>query len=546
MVMKRPNRNKGKPVSDETRNVLDAAITNIVQALGSKASVLVFWNEKKGRPSHFSTYGLSTPAFDELRPLLQDLTARLSERLNAGNEELTALQSDINTQQGNMHVVALPIQAEGRFIAALCLFQPLSLSAGLPFIESHALPSASSLSLTAPGLEPAEHETGLIVDQGDLLARNARLLKRLVEEKEWWKAVVSHSPDGILIVDRECKIVGFNPAFTRLSGWTIEELRGQDCMEAFSLTTVRPGERCSMLCPLKVITPYSDDRRVEVVMYTKDGERRDVELSYSPILSGRGDILGSIIGARDITARKAAEELQNTFLSVVSHELQTPIAIIKGYAGFLADETTEMKPEQVREKMQIIEEESERLSKLVDNLLYASRIQAGGIELERIPVDLSNLIRRVVQKMGLVSKQHKLAVNLPEELPTVVADYDKIQEVLVNLLENAVKYSPAGGQISVDAEPTSSEVIIGVTDQGSGVPEGERQRIFDRFSRLDSRYVRERKGAGLGLYICKAIVEAHGGRIWVEAAAGTHNGSRFCFTLPREVPAQLPVLFGNV
>jgi signal transduction histidine kinase len=148
------------------------------------------------------------------------------------------------------------------------------------------------------------------------------------------------------------------------------------------------------------------------------------------------------------------------------------------------------------------------------------------------------------------SEQHKIIANLSPELPEVHADYDKIQEVLVNLVENAIKYSPRGGTVEITATQSSTEVTVAVSDEGIGIPEKERERVFDRFSRLDSRYVRERKGAGLGLYICKAIVEAHGGKIWVEAATNSANpqrsGSRFCFTLPREVPAQLPVLFGKV
>jgi signal transduction histidine kinase len=209
-----------------------------------------------------------------------------------------------------------------------------------------------------------------------------------------------------------------------------------------------------------------------------------------------------------------------------------------------------MKPEQLREKMQIIYEESDRLSKMVEDLLYASRVQAGGLKLELEPLHLTRLLERVVQKMKSTSKNHQLVLKLPATLPLVVADYDKIQEVVVNLIENAIKYSPKGGAITVEAQSASSEVIVSVTDQGIGIPEGEREHIFERFSRLDSRYVRQRKGAGLGLYICKAIVEAHGGIIWVEAApteAGNQpGGSRFSFSLPRESPAQLPVLFGKL
>ncbi len=557
-------------VSNQTRDVLDTAITSIVQAIGSKAGVLIFWDEQRNSPGHVSPYGLTPAAFDELWPLLNDLVLRLQRGESfrpgdasdsAGSEELPGLKVDWPTPQGPLQVIALPIYAEGRFFAALCLLQSLSASGTvLTSGDAPALPPGSPLGLGPYSAEEEEswHNPspyGLTVDQDEIMARSARLLRQVVQEKHWLEAIISYSADGILIVDNVCNIIGFNPAFARLTGWTVEELRGQNCYEALKFETRNGNGQCGLGCPILLGTFVNRPEiecRSEVELTTKDGEKRDVELTYSVILSSQRDILGGIIGARDITARKEAEELQSTFLSVISHELQTPIAIIKGYAGLFADENIELKTGEVREKMQIIQEESERLSKLVENLLYASRLQAGGLELDRTPLDLLSLIRRVVQKMKDVSKQHPLQANLPDELPAVLADYDKIQQVMVNLIENAIKYSPKGGPIIIEAEPTSTEVIVTITDQGIGVPENERQRIFDRFSRLDSRYVRERKGAGLGLYICKAIIEAHGGRIWVEPTpvigvdGGSGHGSRFNFSLPREEPAALPVLFGKV
>jgi PAS domain S-box-containing protein len=545
------NRDKKKAVSDETRDALDEAIINVVQAIGSKAGILVFWDERRRAFGRTSVYGINETMLTELQPLVEKVVLLLRERALTSPDEVTALQTDIPTSAGAMNLIALPILIEGRFVAGLCLLQPLT-GTDLP-----ALPASGSLDL-AP-LEPNFGETPSdtakthsVKDEGILVARNARLLRRLVEEKQWLEAIIEYNADGILIVDRECNIVGFNPAFTRLSGWTVQELRGQNCTEALKLANLK-GEGCANFCPLRLgllAKSGEDERKTEVILTTKDGKRRYVELTYSVILSPNRDVLGGIIGTRDITARKEAEELQNTFLSVISHELQTPIAIIKGYAGLYADETTALDTKQVRDKMQIIYEESERLSKLVENLLYASRLQAGGVELQLAPISLVNLLNRTAKKLQNYSDQHKILVNVAADLPEVHADYDKIQEVLVNLVENGIKYSPRGGTIELTAFPSSTDVTVAIADEGIGIPEKERERVFDRFSRLDSRYVRERKGAGLGLYICKAIVEAHGGKIWVEASATPDNpqrpGSKFCFTLPREVPAQLPVLFGKV
>jgi signal transduction histidine kinase len=266
-----------------------------------------------------------------------------------------------------------------------------------------------------------------------------------------------------------------------------------------------------------------------------------VELTFAVLQDDDGTALGGVISARDIHARKEAEELQSTFLSVISHELQTPIAIIKGYADLLREEGRALPPDKMRQKLAIIGEESDRLSKMVEHLLYASRIQAGGLKLNPEPVALAPLANRVVQRLGGLSVKHALQVSMPADLPAVLGDYERLEEVLVNLVENAIKYSPKGGTVTIAARFTSDEVIVSVADQGIGVALEDRDRLFERFSRLDSRLVRQMKGTGLGLFICKSIVEAHGGRIWAEAASG--GGSRFSFSMPREQHAQLPALF---
>jgi PAS domain S-box-containing protein len=552
----RLGRGKGNP-NDNTQAVLSSAIVNIMQAIGSKAGIVTFWDNERGVPGPMSGYGLSPASLSQLKPIILDLVTQLYRRINDGTftraEDSSALQADVQTEQGALHIICLPVQADNRFIAGLCLLQTAAES--LPILnEMMSLPPASAGVIPDAEAQYDDEEapaqpvgTGLLPDRTDPVARNARLLRRLVEERQWLAAIIEYSADGILIVDNECNVIGCNPAFERLSGWSVAELRGQNCSTMLKFTPIREDAHCGQLCPIRLgtfVNKPESERRNEVIMTTKQGERRYVELTYSVILSRDRQILGGILGARDITARKEAEELQSTFLSVISHELQTPIAIIKGYAGLYADETTKIDPAKMREKMQVIQEESDRLSKLVENLLYASRLQAGGIQLNRQPLDLPSLIRRVVPKVSSVSKSHKIKVELPAELPDVSADYDKIEQVVVNLVENAIKYSPAETEITVSAHFTGNEVIVTVADQGIGVPEAERERIFERFSRLDSRYVRERKGAGLGLYICKAIVEAHGGKIWVEASA--QKGSRFNFSLPREEQANLPVLFGKI
>jgi signal transduction histidine kinase len=278
----------------------------------------------------------------------------------------------------------------------------------------------------------------------------------------------------------------------------------------------------------------------EMVISARDGQLFDVSVTATCVGSSKGEPLSGILTVRDITDEREEEERRSTFISVISHELQTPIAIIKGYASTLARADAVLDSERLRTRLQAIEEESDRLNKLVGNLLYASRIQAGGLQMEIVPLDLGHLIEGVVRRLKVGSPEVEISLDIPPHLPTVMADRDRIEEVLQNLLDNAMKYSPDRRTITVVCRSTGEEVIVSVSDQGMGISLREQERIFDRFHRVGNSLTHSTQGAGLGLYICRAIVEAHGGRIWVDSAL--HEGSTFSFSLPRAEKAPLPMV----
>jgi signal transduction histidine kinase len=224
--------------------------------------------------------------------------------------------------------------------------------------------------------------------------------------------------------------------------------------------------------------------------------------------------------------------MKSTFISVISHELKTPVALIKGYAGTLRRQDADWDQEIIRESLEIIEEESDRLAQLIDNLLDASRLQAGQLKLDRSDVNLAEMAARVVREFRTQSNRHTFEVDFASEYPIVQGDAERLRQVITNLISNAIKYSPDSGKIIVSGRYDDSQVYVAVSDQGIGIPAGERERIFDRFYRVDSALSRRTQGAGLGLYLAKSVVEAHGGRIWVSSTPG--QGSTFVFTLPRE------------
>jgi signal transduction histidine kinase len=232
----------------------------------------------------------------------------------------------------------------------------------------------------------------------------------------------------------------------------------------------------------------------------------------------------------DITRFREAEEMKSTFVSVVSHELKTPVSLIKGYATTLAREDANWDKDTVREGLQVISEESDRLNDLINNLLDASRIQAGGFKLERADVSIPRLAGKVVETFRLQTATHRFVLDFAQGFPIISGDEERLRQVFNNLVSNAIKYAPDGGEIRIGGWSDSDHVTVYVADQGIGIPAEEQDQLFQRFYRVDSSLRRKTQGAGLGLYLCRSIVEAHGGRIWLRSEPG--KGTTVFFALP--------------
>ena len=233
-----------------------------------------------------------------------------------------------------------------------------------------------------------------------------------------------------------------------------------------------------------------------------------------------------------LTERQRLESMQTSFVSIVSHELQTPVAIIKGYAGTLARPDGPWSRDTVIRIAHTIEEECDRLYRLITDLLDISRIQAGRVAMSMSEVDLPDLAESLAERSRPRSTIHSFETDFPPDFPEIRGDREKLRQALGNLVDNAIKYSPAGGTITLGGTVERNSVVLFVRDEGVGIPEDEHARVFDRFHRVDTRLSRSTQGVGLGLYICRVIVEAHGGQIWVESN-GSSRGSTFFIRLPR-------------
>ena len=261
--------------------------------------------------------------------------------------------------------------------------------------------------------------------------------------------------------------------------------------------------------------------------------------------------------AAKVEAYRELDRLKSELLSTVSHELRTPLVSIKGYAETLLREDVTWSEDERREFLRCIDEESDRLRSLIDDLLQMSQIEAGKLRISQQRVVLSRLAQRVARKARHQTQNHSISVSFPGDLPPVDADPKRVEQVLTNLIQNAIKYSPRGGAIKIrglaaTARPGGgfdfpgdrpSHVVVAVADEGVGIPPEHRERIFDRFYRVDGKLARETGGSGLGLAICKGLVEAHGGSIWVESpgvlvrAGEAGTGSTFYFSLPVRDPS---------
>ena len=234
---------------------------------------------------------------------------------------------------------------------------------------------------------------------------------------------------------------------------------------------------------------------------------------------------------RDVAERKKVEELKDEFIGLVSHELRSPLTVIIGAVNTALDEFHHLSRQELYQLLQDASAEAESLSHLLGNLLELSRAQANRLFLHVEPISIEKTVQKVVTKMRhLSSPAHQLVIDIPKRLPPVQADELRLERILYNLLENSIKFSPQGGVIKVFARRENDQLTVGINDQGIGISLKDQSQLFKPFHQVGEAKNGASDGAGLGLLVCRRLVEAHGGRIWVESKP--HQGSTFSFTLP--------------
>ncbi len=344
---------------------------------------------------------------------------------------------------------------------------------------------------------------------------------------------VSHdSPLGIYITQDD-RLQYTNPQFQKITGYTQNELLGRELLNLVAIEDSDVVRSCTAFT-LQESSPYPCEYRI----LNKNGQVKWVMQTISPIrYEGREAVLGNLM---DITERKYLErkvieyeelsKMKSDLLATVSHELRTPLSTIKGYSTMILDYSSRLGSDETMDYLKSIDNSADRLTKLVDNLLDTSRMEAGLLKLEKSPTNISQLIQRVAAEAGIRAGHHKIITKLNDKLPRLNIDVKRIRQVLDNLIDNAIKYSPQGTEVLISAKKNGRELLVSINDQGAGIPAEELTNIFDRMYRIEQRLSSGVDGMGLGLYICQRLVEAHGGRIWAESTVG--QGSTIQFTLP--------------
>jgi signal transduction histidine kinase len=317
---------------------------------------------------------------------------------------------------------------------------------------------------------------------------------------EQLQAVLASLSEGVIVADAERRVMLVNPA---ARGLLSLPARGEEqALDIFTDELVPASER--------VIRSYS-----------------------APVRNDAGQVLGTVTVLRDATRDQELDRLKSEFLTVVSHELQTPLTAIKGALELVMDDDTGQLSRVQRRFLETIERNSTRLVGLVGDLLDLSRLEAGRVELEAQPLDTPSLVRGALAAVSNLfeARGTVLRVDVPESVPPILGDRRRVEQILTNLLANAAKYTPGGGVVEVAAASVNGHVLLSVTDNGPGVPESERDIVFDKFYRGRDAQRRGESGSGLGLAIVKSLVDLHGGSVRVEESVP--RGARFVVELPR-------------
>jgi len=495
--------------------------SQIHDAMEALQSNLYLLNEETGRLT------LSLPLHSERMPVAYEIgegtvgwvarhgMTHLVNQVGEGTDLAEELARSVGFAVGS--VVYAPMSHRGQIMGVIEAVRGVGES---PFEPRH-LPMLEALATEAAvALENVALYEKL---QGRVEIANRKLLaayQELKQERDRISAIVSNMADGVILTDAQRRVVFMNPAAANMFGVELQQVEGRPAAEVL---------------PHPPLLEQLEDDPPTTTRIPRIQLREPRRMTLSPrtvrLSQPEGTRTGAITVVSDVTLLEELSEMKTEFVSVVSHELRTPLTSIMGFAQTLEDTSGAVDEEERGEFLTIIQQESSRLLVMINDLLDMSRMEAGRpLPMSYTDVDVEQLSRHVVRFQSVTTTAHTFRFEFPDGGVRVVADSDKVQQIVTNLVSNAIKYSPKGGDIVVGAYGQNEECVGYVRDQGIGMGPEEQARLFQPYQRIDRDAIKGIRGTGLGLYLVRALVEAHAGRVWVESERG--KGSTFYFSLP--------------
>ncbi|HMR67461.1 MAG TPA: ATP-binding protein [Anaerolineae bacterium] len=484
-------------------DVLTAAVTSLRQVASCRACCIFLLDESQTQ--------LEIKAASGLKPHWRKM-AKL--KLGEGAAGIAAAEGRMvympDTHKDDKFVVfdadvrslmVVPLKANGRIIGTI----------NFDDRQPHAFGPAQERLLTIAAVQ-----VGITIE-------NARLFTKMSEERQQIRAIIQHMADGVLLLDELGDIVTCNPALAVMLGLSPGQIMGYNSRDPH----LHPNLASVVGTPTRQLR--TDLLTAEV--HLESPQPRTLQIFVTPVTGQNKQRFGEVRVIHDVTKERELERLKDDFFSTVSHELRTPLFSIQGFAKIMLEDR-QLPPDRSQEFLGAIKRQAQQLSEMVNNLLDLSKFDAGKIQLDFQPLNLLEIIDQTVFKLQGFAHQQAVIVNteLPPQLPWVLGDGIRLEQVLTNLIGNAIKFSDAGQPVTVTAGPMGREVLVQVKDQGIGIAKEELDQIFSRYYQAGNKSERSAMGTGLGLHIAKKIVEGHQGRIWAESSPG--QGSTFCFTLP--------------
>ncbi|WP_036479537.1 ATP-binding protein [Myxosarcina sp. GI1] len=469
-------------------------------------------------------YDTIVPIFDDIKAACIELRLINQETMEATSEEAEEVSKQAIWSTAIAGVTAAGVGLAFSLLLTRRIVEPLT-------AMTHATSKIASGKYDIALQVKSQDELGILAREINVMSQKLKAFHelnvgRVITEKQRSEAIVQSIADGIIVVDSELKIIAINPIAADIANVKSLLARDNHFLDVFSDRTLY--EHLKKAAQTGKPPELKDEREILTV------ERGEHTLYYrfaiTPVISDTDSVIGAILLLQNVTKLKKLDNLKSEFVATASHELRTPLTGILMSLNLLSETTADKLSKSELELLESAVEDVERLRSLVNDLLDLSKIESGKLELEYTPVEVNFLLDKAIAAFKIQAEQKDIKLierSLSEDI-NVKIDANKIVWVLTNLIANALRYSEAGGKITIGATARNSWVEIFVADEGAGIPLEYQSKIFDKFVQVETE--KDVGGSGLGLAICKEMVRAHGGRIWIDSTVG--KGSTFTFTVP--------------